>query len=106
MNTQNNPADKAIYENIFLKTLGYLLLLTGITTILYVIYQLWSLFHNPGQVSQFASALTINSGDSIEIPLSILNIAAWQIVIVILLTAGKVSVWLIETGQGLIKALK
>lgn len=100
-NRDGQPAAPHIVELIILKSLGYLLLLLGVAGLLLVGWQAWQFFQQPELVTRFAQALSDNAGD-LEIPFSLLKFAAWQVVLVLLLTAGKISTWLIDGGRKLI----
>jgi hypothetical protein len=91
---------KNILEMIFVKLLGYTLLLLGVVVIFSVTYQILNFYNYPELVNRFAIALQDLPGEEM-LPLSLLKIAAWQIVIVLMLTAGKIAMWLIEAGQRL-----
>ena len=94
-------AEKHLLEIIVFKTLGYLLLILGAVAIIGISYNIWDLYNHPELVNRFAESLQDLSGGE-TMPWSLLRIAAWQIVIVLMLTAGKIAVWLIEAGQRLV----
>jgi len=89
-------------ETIALKVLGYMLLLLGVVAIVSITFNIWSLYNHPGLVVHFTESLQSIAGGE-QVPPSLLQIAAWLIVILLMLTAGKIAVWLIEAGQSLIK---
>ena len=93
--------DKHPAEIIVLKLLGYLLLILGVIALLGVGYQVYELYQHPDLVSRFATSLREMAGEE-SVPFTLLKIAAWQVVIVLLLTAGKIAVWLIESGRRLV----
>lgn len=98
--SDTSAPEKHLLEIIVFKTLGYLLLVLGAVAIIGITYNIWDLYNHPELVDRFAVSLQDVSGGE-TMPLSLLKIAAWQIVIVLMLAAGKIAIWLIEAGQRL-----
>ena len=98
---QSIDAEKHPAEIIIFKVLGYLLLILGVVAIIGIGYHIFELYNHPELVGRFAESLQDYSGGE-TMPMSLLKIAAWQIVIVLMLTAGKIAIWLIESGQRLV----
>ncbi len=105
MSDDNQPyaheTEKQLAEIIVFKVLGYLLLILGVVAIIAIGYHIYELYQQPQLVSRIAESLKDKS-TSDAIPFSLLKIAAWQIVIVLMLLAGKVAIWFIEAGQRLV----
>ena len=98
---QQDVSEKHIAEIITFKLLGYTLILLGVAAIIGITWNIWDLYHYPDMVGYFARSLQDETGVDV-MPVSLLKIAAWQIVIVLMLTGGKVAIWLIEAGQRLV----
>jgi len=78
--------------------LGYGLIIAGVASLLGLVWHIWELYQQPELSIRFAEALQNLPGEEI-VPLSLLKLGGWQIMLLLLLIVGKVSVWLIESGK-------
>jgi hypothetical protein len=92
---------KHIVEIIFVKVLGYGLIITGLVSLIGLTYHIWDLYHYPQLAIRFAETLQ-NLASEDQVPLSLLKLGGWMIMILLLLTAGKISVWLVDSGKRLL----
>ena len=83
---------------IIASILGYGLIIAGVTSLLSLVWHIWELYQQPELSIRFAEALRNLPGEEI-VPLSLLKLGGWQIMLLLLLIVGKVSVWLIEAGK-------
>lgn len=89
---------KPIAEIIINSILGYGLIIAGVISLLGLTWHIWDLYHQPELAIRFAEALKNLPGQEI-VPFSLLKLGGWLIMLLLLLIAGKVSVWLIESGK-------
>jgi len=89
---------KPVAETIIISILGYGLIIAGVVSLLGLTWHIWELYQHPELSIRFAEALQNLPGQEI-VPLSLLKLGGWQIMLLLLLIAGKVSVWLIESGK-------
>ena len=89
---------KPVVETIIISILGYGLIIAGVVSLLGLTWHIWELYQHPELSIRFAEALQNLPGQEI-VPLSLLKLGGWQIMLLLLLIAGKVSVWLIESGK-------
>ena len=89
---------KPIALVIISSILGYGLILAGVASLLSLVWHIWELYQQPELSIRFAEALQNLPGEEI-VPLSLLKLGGWQIMLLLLLIVGKVSVWLIESGK-------
>jgi hypothetical protein len=97
----NDTHHRHIIETIIIKTIGYGLILAGVVSLVGLTYHVWDLYHHPQLAERFAITLQ-NLADEEQVPMSLLKLAGWQLMLLLLLTTGKISVWLIESGKRLL----
>jgi len=89
---------KPVAETIIISILGYGLIIAGVVSLLGLTWHIWELYQHPELSIRFAEALQ-NLPEQEIVPLSLLKLGGWQIMLLLLLLSGKVSVWLIESGK-------
>jgi len=89
---------KPVVETIIISILGYGLIIAGVVSLLGLTWHIWELYQHPELSIRFAEALQ-NLPEQEIVPLSLLKLGGWQIMLLLLLLSGKVSVWLIESGK-------
>jgi hypothetical protein len=94
MTSENRPLAATIITSI----LGYGLIIAGVISLLGLTWHIWDLYHQPELAIRFAEALKNLPGEE-AIPFSLLKIGGWLIMLLLLLMAGKISVWLVESGK-------
>lgn len=78
-----------------LRFLSYLLVTTGAVSLLGVMLTAWGLYFNPGAIETFTEALgSAEAADKTHL----LALAAWTMVMLLLLTIAKLAVSLIDAG--------
>ena len=93
---------KSIAETIVIKLLGYTLVIAGLVSLIGLAWHIWELYQDPELAVRFALALQNAAGEE-QVPLALLKLGGWQIMLLLLLVAGKVSVWLIESGKRILE---
>ena len=106
-NSYNSAPLNSTIDVILLKALGYGLLLLGVISAAWLLYNVWIFYSNPEQVNYFAVALQ-GQQQAINMDANnysiMIRIAAWQIVLMLLLCIGKITMWVIEAGQNLVNS--
>jgi hypothetical protein len=94
MTSDKKPVAVIIISGI----LGYGLIIAGVASLIGLTWHIWELYQHPELSIRFAETLKNLPGQE-SVPFSLLKLGGWQIMLLLLLIVGKVSVWLIESGK-------
>lgn len=95
------PTPVKIMDLVFLRGLGYVLVLFGSISLILLGMHIWELYQQPELAIGYVEFLRATA-DAEAIPLTLLKFAAWPILILVLLLVAKVSVMAIESGHLLV----
>jgi uncharacterized membrane protein len=82
---------------------GFVILILGFLVLQNLVEFAWEFLNQPGTIDKFALAFQKDSKLIDSIDISFFRMAAWLLVILMLLVIGKVGAWIIGAGINLVK---